>query len=315
MINIKTIADILLEKDNILILAHRTPDGDTIGASYALYDVLSSLGKTARIECADKFDERFNFITKGIEFKKFEPSYIIAVDVAAHSLLGTKSEEYPHVDMCIDHHETRTRFADIVYTDGKASAACEIVFEIIKELIGDITYKQALALYTGIATDTGCFKFPNVTVRTHQIVAELMTKGINCGEINEKVFCKTKSRALLEATLVSNAIFLCDNKVMIQTLTKELRDELGASDDDVHSIAGAPQTIDGVLLGITIRYDGKNCRLSVRTDSPLSASDFCSQFNGGGHDRAAGCKIDNTLENVLPIIIKKAEKAINSMNT
>ena len=314
MISIKEIADILLEKDNILILTHRTPDGDTIGASYALHSALSALGKTSRVECCDKFDMRFKSITKGVKFKKFEPSYIIAVDVAASSLLGSKEKEYSHIDMSIDHHESRTQFADIAYIDDKASATCEIMFELINELIGDITNYQAEALYIGIATDTGCFKFPNVTARTHQIVAQLMAKNINCGEINEKVFCKTKSRALLESAVASEAKFICDDKVMVQVVTKELQNKLGASDEDVGSIASTPQSIDGVLLGITIRYDGTSCRLSVRTDSPISASEFCKHFGGGGHDKAAGCHIDDSLENALKLVIKKARETINALD-
>ena len=315
MFTIENVAKVLTEKDNIVILCHRSPDGDTIGAAFALYDALLCIGKTVRIECADEFGSRFSHITNGVIFPDFVPEYVVAVDVPDNNLLGTKKEEYPEVDMCIDHHGTHVPFAKYTYVESTAASACEIMYEVCCALNGDVNSTQAVALYTGVATDTGCFRFSNTTVRTHIIAGKLLEKNIDYMQIHQNVFANSKTRALLEAKVVNEARFFYNDKVAIQFVNDEIKDSVGACDDDVCALASTLQNINCVLLGITLRQTGENTfRLSVRSKKPVSAADFCRKFGGGGHTEAAGCTIEGDFADVYQNLIIEAENILKDNN-
>lgn len=314
-VDLQTAIKRLKEKDNIVILLHQFPDGDTIGCGYSLYFALTALGKKARVECADGIGARYSYIIEGVEFEKFTPEFVVAVDVADRRLLGAKAEEYPHIDLCIDHHASNSLFADETYVDAESAAACEILYSIVKELCGSISKPAAAALYTGISTDTGCFKFTNTTAKTHIIAAELMKTGIDYGEINRIMFdTKSKARLLVEKEALNTIKFLCDDKVAIMTVTKEMREKSGAHDSELEGITGLPRTIEGVLLGITIRErnDTSVCKISARSHEPISASDFCERFGGGGHARAAGCEIKLPKEKAFEALAKAAEETLKN---
>ena len=307
MFTIKNVVKTLMEKDNIVILCHRSPDGDAIGSAYALYNALASFNENVRIECADAFGSRFGFITEGIEFAEFEPKFVIAVDIADTKLLAAKQEQYPVIDLAIDHHGSHVPFAKMTYVESTAASACEIIFDIIMEMCGDVNKVQATALYTGVATDTGCFKFSNTTVRTHIIAAHLMSKGIDFAKINQKVFANSKARALLEANVIGKAQFFYGDNIAIQFVNEEIMNEVGASDEEVGALASAIQNIDEVMLGITIRETEKNnFRLSVRSKTPVSAVKLCEKFGGGGHECAAGCTIEGDFADMYNYLVLEA---------
>lgn len=306
--NIKVVVEKLMANDDILILCHRSPDGDTIGAAFALHNALKRMGKNARIECADKFGDKFSHITEDVEFNIFCPEYIVAVDVPSKMLLGAKEEEYPLVDLCIDHHVSHNPFAKHIFVEYTAASACEIIYQLICEMCGDVDDFEAKALYTGIATDTGCFKFSNTTAQTHLIAAKLMLKDIDCAMINQKVFSKTKPCALLEAAVLNNANFYYDNKVAIQVVDENMLNEIGANDDDAGILASTLQAIDCVMLGITIREIGNTCRISVRSKGGISSAEFCKKFGGGGHEGAAGCTIEGNSDVAFCKILDEVSK-------
>lgn len=308
-ISLKKAIELLRNADDILILIHQFPDGDTIGCGYSLCHALKRLGKRVRVECNHKVGERYNYITEKIAFDEFCPKFIVAVDVAERNLLGELGENYPKIDLCIDHHSTNSGYAEYSYVDGQAAAACEIIYEIIKGLCGEVDFDEATALYTGISTDTGCFKFTNTTAKTHLIAAELMNKGIDYGEINRIMFdTKSKARLLVEKDALNSIKYFCDNKIAIMTITKQSRIESGADDSELEGITGLPRSIEGVILGITIRERDNTdiCKISARSHEPISASEFCSYFGGGGHARAAGCEINLPKEKAFEKLRDKA---------
>ena len=314
MYNAKTVAETLSAHDNIVILCHRSPDGDAIGSAFALYDALCCIGKTARIECADPFGERFAHITDGIVFPDFEPQFVVAVDTADTKLLGTKFDEYPVIDMCIDHHGTHTPFAKYTYVESTAASACEIIYEICCELCGDVNLIQATALYTGMATDTGCFRFSSVTARTHAIACHLISYGVPFFDIHKKVFTETKVKALLQANVISKMQFYCNDLIGVQYVSKDLLETLGASDDDACAVASTLNDIDCIKIGICIREMGDGTyRISVRTKSPVSAAKFCQKFGGGGHECAAGCTMTGIEHVVYSSLVEHAKEMCDEL--
>lgn len=313
-ITLEKAAQLILAHDNFRILLHRFPDGDTIGCGYSLCAALQSLGKKAVVMCCDKVSDRFGFIKKIVKEQDFEPQYTVAVDVADNKLLGSLDKIYgDKVDLCIDHHPSNNAFAKNTFVDANAAAASEIVYKLIGLLGCEITVDIAAALYTGIATDTGCFKFSNTTANTHFITAKLFEKGIDYAEINRVMFeTKSKSRVLVERRALDSIEFYNDDKIAIMTVSRSMVDEAKADDSELDGITSLPRQIAGVTVGITLReMRNGNYKISVRTHAPISASEICQKFGGGGHERAAGCEIADTHDNAKQMILSAASEMLS----
>ncbi|MEG2770165.1 MAG: DHH family phosphoesterase, partial [Oscillospiraceae bacterium] len=142
----------LLEKDNILILCHKNPDGDTLGSAGALAMALKSLKKTVAILCEDRIPDRYDYMEIEIFDGGFEPEYIVSVDVAGLQLFGDSVVGYGEkCDLCIDHHPSNTGFAKATFVQGNAAATAEIIFDIITQMEVRLTGQMADCLYTGVA--------------------------------------------------------------------------------------------------------------------------------------------------------------------
>jgi phosphoesterase RecJ-like protein len=175
----------------------------------------------------------------------------------------------------------------------------------------EITPEIANCIYTGLATDTGCFMFSNTTPETHRIAADVMEKGADYTNINRLMFeTKTFSYLNLEQMAVSSIESHFDGRVAIMTLTQDMFKESGSSESECDGIASLPRKIEGVKIGVTIREqkNGKY-KVSLRTIEPYDAAKICANFGGGGHNRAAGCEFDCTLDEVKAELLEiiKAE--------
>lgn len=291
----KSAARLLRENDNILILTHRNPDGDTIGSGFALLHALKKLGKTVKVVCTDPFPEKYGYIAHSNNDDVGENPYVVAVDVADMELIGAQYRaKYEHgVRLCIDHHISNKEFAENLCLRS-CSATCEIIYDVIKAMGVEIDKSVADSLYTGIATDTGCFLFSSVTARTHIIAADLIEHGADFFEINRIMF-ETKSLGYfkLEAAALNTVEMHCGGKCAFMTVTMDMQKQAGTKDGDFDGIAGLPRKIEGVLVAVTFREtkDG-NFKVSVRSHEPVNSSKICMNFGGGGHSRAAGCTFE-----------------------
>ncbi len=310
---LQEILDIFLTKDNFTILTHKSPDGDTLGSGFALCYFLRGLGKHANVLNSDKLPDRYGFIYKGYEPQEFEQEYVIAVDIADPNLIGSNLSQYQQegaVDLCIDHHISNKDFAKKTYVDGDASAAAMIIYEVLKLSGKPITDHIAKCLYTGISTDTGCFKYENTTPKAHIIAAELMAYDIDYANINREMFdVKSRGRMEVEQIVTSQMKYYFDGRCSMIVLTKKLVAECGVDPAEFDGLASIPLSVEGVEIGITVKERHTDYyKISVRTTDKLNASEFCQQFGGGGHIRAAGCEIKGTLEEVEKQLLDAAEK-------
>lgn len=305
----------LREHDRFLILTHAQPDGDTIGSGYALALALKALHKQVAVRCADPIPYKFTFISLSLEPEDFEPQTIVSVDVADCKLLGALCDEYKDkVDLCIDHHISNVRYAKRLLLDAEASATCEIIYEMLK-VLGTVPDRHILsALYTGIVTDTGCFKYSNATAKTHRIAAELIEAGVDYAEINRIMFdTKSRARVKIEGAVMDNMDFYFGGRVAVIAITRRLLIQTGANDSDLDGINALSRTIEGVMVGVTLREkeDGR-IKISLRTNAPIDATVICGRFGGGGHPRAAGCEfscpIEEVTEQLLPVIRESLEE-------
>ena len=314
MNSLNEIADFLRTADYSVILTHQYPDGDTLGSAFALCRALRKLGKHSRVIVNGAFAKRFKYLADGMEEQVFDYQTVITVDIASASLLGELKDEFENiVDVSIDHHSINVPFAKMTYEYPEAAANAENVFKLIKLLGVDIDRETANCIYTGICTDTGCFKFTNVTSETMRIAAELMDLGCDSAEINRVMFdTKSMGRIRMERAALNTLTLHCGDRIAVINTSLAMEKETGADDADMDGLASIPRQVEGVLIGITIKEKGEqHFRVSVRTLNGYNAANICKKFGGGGHHAAAGCSIDGKLEDVKAGIIKAAEEELN----
>lgn len=306
------LAEFLYSHDNYEILTHAFPDGDTLGSGFALCLALQQIGKNARV-IATNIPKNMQFMTEGVKEQKFDAKTYISVDVADEKLLGPNYKAYKgKISLCIDHHMTNKVKAPMKLVVGRAAANCEIVFNLLSSLNFKITKQMANCLYTGISTDTGCFRYTNTTSSTLRAAAKLMDLGCDTEYINKVMFeTKSKSRIRLEREVYKNLAFCANSKCAIIYTTLEMLEELNVDDDDLEGLASLPRQIEGVLIGITMREKEEGVfKISVRTNGDVNAAEFCEKFGGGGHSAAAGCTIKGKLERVRKKLAVAAESVL-----
>ncbi len=313
MIKLSKAADILTEQSQVVILTHANPDGDTLGCGYALMTALKKLGIKASVLNSDKIPDKYGYMLCENDDIDVETAFVTAVDVADPKLLGSLEEKFSgKVDLCIDHHGSNLMYAECTYVDSEAAAACEIVYELIKLMGVTIDESIATCLYTGISTDTGCFRYSNVTAKTHVIASELIVLGARHSFVNTLMF-ETKSKAYfaLEKLCLDGMQLCFDDKVAVIKLTNDMYRISGADESYADAISSIPRQVEGVKIGVTIKEkaDGEY-KISLRTHEPYNAAEICKLLGGGGHARAAGCQISGSIEDAEEKIIKAIEKVI-----
>ena len=263
------------------------------------------IGKICAVENADTIPKKYNYLYEDIAPIKFDPDYVVAVDVATSKLLGNLDGKY-HIDMCIDHHSTNDEYADNLLLED-VPAACRVIFEVVRELGVDIDKNIANCLYTGLTTDTGCFRYASTTADTYRAAAELIDFGAENGKINRIMFeTKSKTYARLERLALDSMRFYENERVAVITVTQEMYRLTGSNEQETEAIAPLTRQIEGVEIGITIREkeDG-TCKASIRTFESVNAAQLAKSFGGGGHSQAAACKFDCSVKEARERLIAK----------
>ena len=298
-----------------VIITHQTPDGDCIGAGFGLKDILAELGVRSRVVCSDPFPARYDFMTKDGAGEDFEPETIIAVDIADEALMGRYQEIYGgKVQLCIDHHISNKNYAERTLLRGEATAACEVIYDLAKFMGAKITRHCAMCLYTGIATDSGCFKYDCTTPRAHEIAAEMMRSyDINFARINRYMFdVKSLGRMRLEGYVSEIMEEHLDGKLAIVAVTQEMMKELGISMEELEGFAPLTIQLEQAEVGVLLREreDGVY-KCSFRSANDVNVSAICQTLGGGGHAKAAGCTMEGSLEEVKAELIEAVRKALS----
>ncbi len=295
-------AKFLKSHDNYYILIHSSPDGDAVGSGYGLCFALREMGKKANVLCSDPIPEKYEYIMKEYEPQKFANSCIISTDLADTKLLGKATAMYADfVELAIDHHISNTGFAKKLVLDGQASSACEIVYDILKQ--GELPINPLIAscLFTGIETDTGCFKFECTTPRCHEIAAEIIRDHhIPFAAINRTLFdIKSLERIKLEQRVMEGLRTYLDGKCAIAAVTLSDMEITGAAQEELEGVASLPMCIKGVSVGVTIKEkEPGKFKISMRSAEDIDVSEICRKFGGGGHIRAAGCTLEGDVDSV-----------------
>ncbi len=312
----ETVVSRLLGADDILILCHKNPDGDTLGSGAALCLALRRLGKTAAVLCSDPIPAMYAFLPITVFDGSFAPRFVVAVDVAGIQLFGEKNNmpRYAeHVDLCIDHHASNSGYAYESLVDGSAAAAAELLTSLIPELGVELTPDIAACLYTGLATDTGCFRFTNTTAATHRAAAALIEAGADVATLNERLFeCRSHARMEAERMALESLEYYYGDRCAMICLTWDQIQAAGVAGAELEDLTSLPRSIEGVEVGLTLRQqkDG-SYKISVRTGNQTNACSIARRLGGGGHPRAAGCEISGNLDNAKHAILDEVKKELD----
>ena len=296
---IPEIAALLREHDNYIMLTHRRPDGDTIGSSAALCRGLRAMGKTAYLLKNPQFTEKFQpYLADIVTDTVPENAFIISVDVATESMLQYNSEKCVNpIPLVIDHHERSGVQAPNRYVDPDAAATGEIILAILQAMKAPIEAKTAEAIYVAVSTDTGCFRFSNVTANTLRTAAACIDCGADTFAVNQVMFLTRRmARLQLEAYLTQTTEFYANGTVAVSAMPTQLRQELGLTEDDIDDISGFGREIEGVEIAVMLREVDEGGKVSIRTSPKFNASEICSKIGGGGHAAAAGATVKGSMD-------------------
>ena len=320
-LDIPQTAQLLLQQDDILILTHQSPDGDTMGSGYSLCLALQQLGKRAMVLCTDPIPKRMTFVAEHLDpaltlENPDQAKFVVAVDIADVKLMGSGLAAYQlpgTVDLCIDHHPSNKEYAKNLLLCGEEAAACQILFDVICAMGCEISKPIAECLYLGISTDTGCFRYSNTQPRSHQIAAKLMETGIDWYQINKTMFeVKSQQQMELERQALQTLRLCCGGKAAMICITQEMLASSGATLEDTEGIPSVPRNIEGVSIGATLKERPEGgFKISIRTDEDVDASEICAAFGGGGHKRAAGCLIKEPMEQVMTLLEAQFEAVLS----
>ncbi len=295
-ITLEQAAEKLMTAKKFLLTAHVNPDGDAIGSTLALAALLRAKGKDATVMIDDKLPKNLSFlpgydkIVRPEEGKKADAELLVILDTSLDRIgeVGKAAAGLPVLNL--DHHISNDEKADFLYNDNRAAAA-EIVFELVERLGGEFTPEIATPLYTGIATDTGFFKFSNTRPETMRAAARLLEAGVRPEQVSEALEEKPESVVRGQAAALQTMELSYNGRVAGLYLDKELATSLDTTEGFIDFV----RVIEGVEIAVLIKCMDENfCRVSVRSKG-LDVSKVAMKFGGGGHIRAAGFSVKKPL--------------------
>lgn len=318
------IVDYIKNHNNYIITSHAAPDGDNIGSSIAMTEFLKNVGKNAYHFIDDAIPDNLNFITKRVNIynseqfegvMKNDEYTIIILDCGNKGRVNISNEIIDNADysICIDHHEKSENFCNLNFVYEKASSTCELVYDFAKQYDENkIDELVATALYTGLATDTGHFKYDCTQTSSFYMAADLMKKGCQKQEVIKSIYQSDEyNYKRLEADLIVNYTEKIDD-ICIMTMSNEILNKYQVKLKDTENIVNNTVNIKGVEVGVLLKEKENGIvKVSLRSKERVNVADIAGQFKGGGHERAAGLTLENTsLKDAKIIILEKLKEFI-----
>ena len=300
--------------DNVLLLTHVRPDGDTIGSAAALCRALRDCGQTAYLLPNPEVTATYApYAAPYWAPEGWQAEHIVSVDIADASLLPENAQSYcDRIELAIDHHPSQTFFARNTCLEADSAACGEIVYAIIQHLTA-LTADIALPLYVAVSTDCGGFQYGNTTARTHRIAAALMDV-VDVAAVNKTLF-RTKSRVRLamESRMVADMKLFDHQRVVVMEIPLSLRQEMQATDADIEELSALPSLVEGTDCGVTLReLRPGTVKVSVRTGPRVDACALCRILGGGGHHAASGATVEGTLDEARMAVLAAYRKVIGA---
>lgn len=309
---LQKIAAELKRHDDIALYCHSNPDGDALACVLALRRALLDLGKSVCVFCDSPVPEKYAFM-EGADAVSFPDKRVhelaFALDSGDISRLGGAGKSFlsARVRMSVDHHKSHEAFAGIDHVEPDAAACAEIVF-LLLDGMGLVDDGVAALLFAGIVADSGCFQYPSTTRRTHLIACELMKRDFDAADIIYRVHRRLRKNVFdLKNRVLSKCRFFDDGRIGVISFMLSDFAATETSPDDTEGLITSVIDVDGVEVAIAVsEVRDKNFKVSIRTKTAADASDIAAAFGGGGHSRAAGCRLNGFYEDVVDKLLKAA---------
>lgn len=307
----------------VALLAHERPDGDCLGSALGLAHILREQGKFCVAVCADPAPDVFAFLPgiADLQHTLGDENFdlVIALDAGELPRFGAIYEQHhAFLDQAtilnIDHHVSSSGCGHVNIIDTSAAATGELLALFQQQANLPLPQEAAQCLLTGIFTDTGSFQYASTTSRTLLAASSLLAAGARTEPIVNAIF---RSHPLvqmrLQAAIIGNAHTACDGRLIWSYATDETLQKTGADASIDANFSGMLRDIEGVKIAAFFKNYGEphQTRLSLRTDAPYNAAEFCMRYGGGGHPRAAGATINLPLDEAIRTIILALEEELN----
>lgn len=315
----REIVKLIAQAGGIAIFPHVSADGDAIGSSLALAMALKKADKKVIVYLEENIPTVYRFLP-GTEFVCFYDhkdevmDINIALDTGDVGRLGNRGEAFFKAPCTInlDHHVTNTKFALLNFVDDMSASTGEIIYTLLKKLKLEIDRDVATCLYTAVSTDTGGFKYSNTTSETHRIASELLSTGIDIGELSQRIFDNTTYTKLKLTQKSIELLELYENaKLAAVAISQADLQAAGAKDEDCDGIVNIGRSIEGVEVSILVKEKNtEEVRVNLRSKTYVDVSEIAAAFGGGGHKRAAGCTVRGPLQEVKEQMIKAIKEKL-----
>lgn len=320
----KEILEFIKKRDNFQISAHIHADGDAYASMVAMHLLLDTLGKhNVMILSDEENDQRFNFLknfdtilaysdqtdlTASLVEGKVEAA--IVLDVPSYFRLGNVQKLLPDsADVLkIDHHPVEEVMGEIEWVDVSASSTTSMVYELYKQAGIEIDLEMAKALYTGILYDTGRFSYSNTTERDYAIAAEMVRQGVQPAKITNRVFFENSFDAF---KTIGKGLFSLERHLngKVCTIYLDHSDLAGQDQSEIEELANYSVSVRGSDVGLFIREVKPDFhKISLRSREIVDVNRVARAFEGGGHTRAAGCRIAGTKNTVIEKLLQEIAK-------
>lgn len=313
-IELDSIIEAINRAERIGIFTHVSPDGDAIGSSLGLYLGLKQLKKEVDV-ITDEYSKCFSFLPSIEAIKsKGEDNYdlAIAIDCASKGRLFDPKGSYDKssLTISIDHHSSNTYFAEFNYVESDSPAASKTLIKILKRLGVSINLEIGTCLMAGIITDSGGFRYKNVDDETFEFAAHMLDVGVNISDIYYRTFdVRTRSQFELSRIAEDRLKFYSKDRIALTYVTLADMKKVKAQIGDHEGIVNIGRNIEGVDVSVFLREDEDGTyKVSLRSNDNVNVSDVAEVFGGGGHDRAAGCTIECSLEEAIKKLVKEISK-------
>ena len=325
MSNFDEITKVLQENNNFLITSHINLDGDGIGSELAFYFILKKLNKKAIILNQDRLPKIYDFLPGSDKVHYLEDNCInpksidvvIALDCSNIKRIGRTYEIFEDIKTIIniDHHKSNENYGSINYVDCSTSSVGEIIYELIKSIDIDLLdEKISTCLFTAIMTDTGSFRYSNISSKTFGVASHLTRHGIKPHLIANNIYNRNTYPGL---KLLGEALLTLEinesSYVSWLTITRKMLNDANAKDEEIEGIIDIATTLNNVEISILFRETKDNkIKISFRSKGNFDVNKFAGKFKGGGHPNAAGCLCSGKLDEIKGNVLSELFKEIKS---
>ncbi len=285
---VQEVADFLKGLEKAAVTTHTVPDGDAIGSAVALVYLLRSLGAKDAVFChAEEVPNYLAWLVPNKPLFECPLGYnLLVTDTSRSDRVGVVHEGVHPIRLNLDHHEDNPLYGEFNLVDGSAAASAQIVAALYEELDVPLEKKAAEAIYTGVSTDTGGFRFRNVSPAAHELVADLLRAGVVPAEVNDRI---NRTGTIEQLNIVGASMANAERfgEALISVVDREDYERTGAGELDSKEAIDRLRNVAGVEVVAHLREVEGGTKASLRSES-VDVGEIARLFGGGGHRLAAG---------------------------